>query len=88
MIAVPGSWHRLSLPATIGSLLGDESHSAFLVPFVKLGTDEGRGEINAAEDPRTEYDKFVTLLTPWVVALDGYWKRRLDEKKCRTARSF
>jgi hypothetical protein len=32
----------------------------------------GRDEINAAEDPRTEYDKFVILLTPGVVALDGY----------------
>jgi hypothetical protein len=80
MIAVPGSWHGLSLPATIGPLLGDESDSAFLVPFVKLGTDEGRDEINAAEDPRTEYDKFVTLLTPCVVALDGYWKRRWTKR--------
>ena len=57
-------------------LLGDESNSVFLVPLVKLGTDERREEINAAEDPRAEYDKFVDLLMPCVVALDRYWKRR------------
>jgi hypothetical protein len=40
----------------------------------------GRDEINAAEDPRTEYDKFGILLTPGVVALDGYWKRRWTKR--------
>ena len=39
-------------------LLGDQSDSAFLVPLVKLGTDEGRDEINGAEEPRAKYDKF------------------------------
>jgi uncharacterized protein len=57
-------------------LLDDQSDSVFLVPWVKLGTDEGRDEINAAEDPRAEHDKFVDLLEPCVVALNGYWKRR------------
>ena len=61
-------------------LLGDQSDSAFLVPLVKLGTDEGREEINAAEEPRAEYDKFVDLLAPCVMALDGYWKRRWTKK--------
>jgi hypothetical protein len=46
---------------------------------VKLGTDEGGDEINAAEDPRAEYDNFVDLLTPCVVALDGCWKQWLRE---------
>ena len=55
---------------------------------MKLGTDEGGDEINAAEDPRAEYDNFVDLLTPCVVALDGYWKQRSRGKQCRTARSF
>ena len=57
-------------------LLDDQSDSVFLVPLVKLGTDEGRDEINAAEDPRAEHDKFADLLEPCVVALNGYWKRR------------
>ena len=61
-------------------LLGDQFDSAFFVPLVKLGTDEGRDEINAAEEPRAEYDKFVDLLAPCVVALDGYWKRRWTKK--------
>ena len=61
-------------------LLGDQSDSAFLVPLVKLGTDDGRDEINAAEEPRAEYDKFVDLLAPCVVALDGYWKRRWTKR--------
>jgi hypothetical protein len=62
-------------------LLGHESNSVFPVPLVKLGTDEGREEINAAEDPRSEYDKFVDLLMPCVVALDGYWKRRWTKRR-------
>jgi len=76
MIGVPESWQGLSFAFDDWQLLGDESNSVFLVPLVKLGTDEGREEINAAEDPRAEYDKFVDLLMPCVVAFDRYWKRR------------
>jgi uncharacterized protein len=69
-------------------LLSNQTDSAFLVPFVKLGTDEGRDEINAAEDPRAEYDKFVDLLTPCVVALDGYWKQRSRESSVARREAF
>ena len=55
---------------------------------MKLGTDEGRGEINAAEDPRTEYDRFVDLLMPCVVALDGYWKRRWTKRSVALREAF
>jgi len=68
--------------------LGDESNSVFLVPLVKLGTDEGREEINAAEDPRAEYDKFVDLLMPRVVTLDRYWKRRWTKRSVALREAF
>jgi len=68
---VPESWQGLSFAFDDWQLLGDESNSVFLVPLVKLGTDEGREEINAAEDPRAEYDKFVDLLMPRVVHFSG-----------------
>jgi hypothetical protein len=62
------SWQGLSFAFDDWQpLLGDESNSEFLVPLVKVGIDEGREEINAAEDPRAEYDKFVALLMPCVV---------------------
>src|SRR5258708_31161350 len=76
MIGVPESWQGLSFAFDDWQLLGDESNSVFLVPLVKLGTDEGREEIN----PRAEYDKFVDLLMPRVVALDRYWKRRWTKR--------
>src|SRR5258708_39197751 len=76
MIGVPESWQGLSFAFDDWQLLGDESNSVFLVPLVKLGTDEGREEIN----PRAEYDKFVDLLMPRVVALDRYWKRRAAKR--------
>ena len=59
------------------------SHTAAMLSTCAAGSvsaDEGRDEINAAEDPRTEYDKFVTLLTPCVVALNEYWKRRWTKR--------
>ena len=45
-------------------------------------------KINAAEDPRTEYDKFVILLTPSVVALDGYWKRLWTKRSVALREAF
>ena len=58
------------------SLVDDQDNSAFLVPFVKLGTEEGRDEINGAADPRAEHDRFVELIEPCVVAIDAFWKLR------------
>jgi uncharacterized protein len=55
-------------------LVDDQNNRALLVPFVKLGTDEGRNEINAAEDPRAEHDRTVELIEPCVVAIDVFWK--------------
>lgn len=57
-------------------LFDDESNRAFLVPFLKLGTDEGRNDINTASDPRAEYDQSLDLLEPCVLAIDAYWKLR------------
>ena len=57
-------------------LMDDQCNNAFLIPFVKLGIDEGRDEINVAEDPRAEHDRLVELIEPCVAAIDGFWKLR------------
>jgi uncharacterized protein len=57
-------------------LVDDQSNSPLLVPFIKLGTDEGRDEINAAEDQRAEYDRLVGTIGLCVTAIDAFWKLR------------
>ena len=66
-------------------LFDDKTNRVLLVPILMLGTQEGLDQIDAAEDPASEYTAAVNMLHLSVESIYVYWRLPIEKRAATRA---
>jgi len=66
-------------------LFDDKTNRVLLVPILMLGTQEGLDQIDAAEDPASEYTAAVNMLHLSMESIYVYWRLPIEKRAATRA---